>query len=99
MKITICHYPPYASKWNPIEHKVFPHVARSMEGVVLETRDQVKKLIERTKTKTGLKVTANIVEKTYKIGVKTAKKLLDCINIKYDEEVPGLNYSVSPSKT
>ena len=98
IKITICHYPPYASKWNPIEHRVFPHVTRAMEGIVLETHEQAKQLIEKTRTKTGLKVTANIIEKTYKTGIKTAKKLLDYINIKYDEEVPGLNYSVSPSE-
>ena len=23
LSIRVCHYPPYASKWNPIEHKVF----------------------------------------------------------------------------
>ncbi|WP_369122804.1 ISAzo13-like element transposase-related protein [Rickettsiales endosymbiont of Trichoplax sp. H2] len=55
------HYPPYSSKWNPIEHKVFPHIARVMDGVILRTHDQVRKLIENTKTKTGLRVTANIM--------------------------------------
>ena len=30
----ICHYPPYASKWNPIEHRLFAHVHRAMQGVV-----------------------------------------------------------------
>lgn len=98
IKITVCHYPPYSSKWNPIEHRVFPHVTRAMEGVVLETHEQAKKLIEKTSTKTGLKVTASIVNKAYKTGVKVAKKLLDYINIEYDEEVPGLNYSINPSK-
>ena len=98
IKITVCHYPPYTSKWNPIEHRVFPHVARTMEGIVLETREQVKKLIEKTSTKAGLKVTANIIDKAYKIGIRVAKKLLENINIEYDDEVPGLNYSINPSK-
>lgn len=98
MKITICHYPPYASKWNPIEHRVFPHVTRAMEGVMLNTHEQAKELIEKTKTKSGLKVTASIVNKVYKTGVVMAKKLLDNVNIKYDEEVPDLNYSINPSE-
>jgi hypothetical protein len=25
----VAHYPPYTSKWNPIEHKVFPHITRA----------------------------------------------------------------------
>jgi len=30
VEIRIAHYPPYTSKWNPIEHRVFPHVTRAM---------------------------------------------------------------------
>jgi len=99
IKITICHYPPYVSKWNPIEHRVFPHVSRAMEGVMLESHEQVQALIERATTKTGLKVTANIIKKAYNIGQVVSKKALDYINIKYDAVVPGLNYSISPLAT
>ena len=74
IKITICHYPPYASKWNPIEHKVFPHVSRAMEGEILKTHEQVRNLIEQTKTKTGLKVTANIIAKYIKQENPSLKK-------------------------
>lgn len=97
IKITICHYPPYASKWNPIEHRVFPHVTLAMEGVVLETHEQVRTLMEKTTTKTGLQVTVNIIKKTYNIGKVVSKKALDYLNIKYDDIVPGLNYSISPA--
>jgi hypothetical protein len=98
IKINICHYPPYTSKWNPIEHRVFPHVTRAMEGIVLETHEQVKSLIEKASTTTGLKVTANIIDREYKIGISVAKKFLKGVNIKYDDVVPGLNYSIAPSK-
>ena len=30
MPLKIVHYPPYTSKWNPIEHRVFPHVTRAL---------------------------------------------------------------------
>lgn len=99
ISVTICHYPPYTSKWNPIEHRVFPHVTRAMEGVVLETHEQVKKLIEKTHTKTGLEVTVNIIKKLYKIGKSVEKKLLSNVNIQYGNEVPGLNYSIHPYAT
>lgn len=98
MKITICHYPPYTSKWNPIEHRVFPHITRSMEGLMLETHEQVQALMEKTTTKTGLHVTANIINKLYKLGRVVSKKMIDHINIKYGDILPGLNYSISPIK-
>jgi hypothetical protein len=97
VSITICHYPPYTSKWNPIEHRVFPHVTRAMEGVVLDSHEQVQKLIEKTTTKTGLKVTVDIIKKVYELGKTVPKKLLEHVNIKYGEEVSGLNYSIYPS--
>lgn len=99
IKIIICHYPPYASKWNPIEHRVFPHVTRAMEGITLHTHEQVKSLIEKTHTKTGLRVTARVVDKVYKLGRVVSKKLVELINITYDAEVSGLNYTVCPQIT
>ncbi|MGI9280929.1 MAG: ISAzo13-like element transposase-related protein [Endozoicomonas sp.] len=32
LKIRIAHYPPYCSKYNPIEHRLFPHVTRACKG-------------------------------------------------------------------
>ena len=53
VEIRIAHYPPYTSKWNPVEHKVFPHITRSLKGVILKSYDLVKNLIEKTTTQTG----------------------------------------------
>jgi DDE family transposase len=63
VEIRIAHYPPYTSKWNPVEHRVFPHITRSLRGVILKSHDFVKKLIESTTTQAGLKVTATIIKK------------------------------------
>jgi hypothetical protein len=35
--IRIAHYPPYTSKYNPIEHRLFPHVTRACQGVIFKT--------------------------------------------------------------
>jgi len=99
LPIRICHYPPYASKWNPIEHKVFPHVTRAMEGVKLESIDDAKKLIAKTETKTGLKVLVNITKKIYKTGIKVAKEALDKLNITNHGELWQLNYTIAPMVT
>jgi len=42
LPIRMGHYPPYTSKWNPVEHRVFPHITRSMAGVVLVSVELVK---------------------------------------------------------
>jgi hypothetical protein len=96
LPIRICHYPPYASKWNPIEHRVFPHVSRAMAGVKLESVDDAKNLIKKTRTETGLKVFVGKTKKIYKKGVKVAKEVLDTINITKHGELGQLNYTVAP---
>ena len=54
LPIQVAHYPPYCSKYNPIEHRLFPHVTRACQGVVFHTMDVVKALMEKTRTGTGL---------------------------------------------
>ncbi|WP_309143890.1 hypothetical protein [Oscillatoria sp. HE19RPO] len=41
------HYPPYASKYNPIEHRLFPHVTRACQGVIFTSIELVKELMEK----------------------------------------------------
>ena len=53
LKIRICHYPPYCSKYNPIEHRVFPHVTRACKGVPLETIETAKHYIEKNRNDQG----------------------------------------------
>ena len=37
LEIRVSHYPPYCSKYNPIEHRLFPHVTRACRGVIFRT--------------------------------------------------------------
>jgi Rhodopirellula transposase DDE domain len=94
--LKIVHYPPYTSKWNPIEHRVFPHVTRSLEGVPLNTVEEAKNKISSTKTKTGLTVTSDIMVKNYVTGKKVAKDFMKNMKIKFGKSVPQLNYTISP---
>lgn len=96
LEIRIAHYPPYCSKHNPIEHRVFPHVTRACEGVVFENVPLVKKLIEGTETTTGLRVTVDILNKVYKTGRKAIQKLQATLKIIADSILPKWNYVVFP---
>lgn len=90
--IIICHYPPYSSKWNPIEHRLFCHVNKAMQGVVFSDYKIVKELISKTKTDTGLKVHVRLNLKKYKTGLKTDKKEVDYHRIQFNKTVPHLSY-------
>jgi hypothetical protein len=93
--ILICHYPPYSSKWNPIEHRLFAHVHRAMQGTAFENYNQVQTLIDNTSTKTGLKVFTRINETVYPIGLKTTKDEVDFTRISFNKTVPHLSYIVA----
>lgn len=95
--IGVAHYPTYCSKYNPIEHRVFPHVTKALDGEVLDSAQTVKELIEtRAGTKTGLKVFANVIGKTYEKGKKAAQEFLDKFPIIFDETLPKWNYQAIP---
>jgi hypothetical protein len=96
LTLRVAHYPPYCSKHNPIEHRVFPHITRACEGVVFESVPLVKQLIERTRTRTGLQVTVDILNRVYETGRKAADRLKATLNIALDPLLPKWNYTISP---
>ena len=98
IEIRIAHYPPYASKWNPIEHRLFPHITRAMQGALLKSHLMVKELLEKTKTKTGLKVIASIANEIYETGLKVTKGFKKNMKIIFDEYLGRWNYRAVPMK-
>jgi hypothetical protein len=96
IEIRIAHYPPYTSKYNPIEHRLFPHVSRMCEGVIFESVQTLKELMEKTTTRTGLKVFTTILDKTYQKGRKVAADFKTNMKIVFDELLPQWNYTAKP---
>ena len=96
LSVIVCHYPPYCSKWNPIEHRLFSQVHKAMEGVVFLDYITVQKLIEQTSTKTGLTVVVRLNLKNYNIGIKVNKTDIDEKRIAYHPVIPELNYRIFP---
>jgi hypothetical protein len=96
LSVIVCHYPPYCSKWNPIEHRLFCHVHKAMEGVVFTDYETVQKLMEQTSTKTGLTVVVRLNLKQYQKAEKTDKTQMDEKHIAYHPSIPELNYRIYP---
>ena len=96
IEIRIAHYPPYTSKYNPIEHRLFPHVTRACEGVIFTSIELVKSLIEKTSTKTGLRVIVNLIDKVYDKGRQVMDGFKENLPIIFDEYLPKWNYRAIP---
>ena len=96
VQVRVAHFPPYTSKWNPVEHRVFPHITRSLKGVILRSYEYVKELIENATTKTGLKVNAHIVKKVYQTGRKYSDNFKENMKIVLDDFLGQWNYKAIP---
>ncbi len=96
IEIRIAHYPPYTSKYNPIEHRLFPHVSRACQGVIFESVEIVEELIAKTKTKTGLQVFTTILNGVYEIGRQVTQEFKQTMNIVFDDYLPQWNYTAVP---
>ena len=99
IEIRIAHYPPYCSKYNPIEHRLFPHVTRACQGVIFTSLALVKELMEKTRTSKGLQVVVDIIEKVYQTGRKAAEDFKTNMRIIFDELLPQWNYRALPNQT
>ena len=97
LEIRVAHYPPYASKYNPIEHRLFPHLTRVCRGMILHSIDLVAKLMGKAKTRTGLSVVVAILDKVYKTGRQVSQATKNAVNLVRDTVLPRWNYRILPN--
>lgn len=94
--VTVCHYPPGSSKWNPIEHRLFSEISKNWQGKPLDSFETILKYIRTTKTKTGLKVNARLTTKMYRTGQAISGQEMDALLLKRHATFPNWNYTLSP---
>ena len=98
LEVTVAHYSPGTSKWNPIEHRLFAEISKNWAGIPLANYETMLKYIRSTKTKTGLKIKAHLVRKKYKKGKKVADEQMSQIQIDKHDTLPDWNYTITPRK-
>lgn len=96
LSVTVSHYPTGASKWNPIEHRLFSEVSKSFSGVPLTSFDLMLQLLEETTTETGLRVEATRVEKTYERGITVSDEEMAALALEKHATCPQWNYTIRP---
>lgn len=92
--VMVCHYPTGASKWNPIEHRLFGPISINWAGQPLRTFEIMLAYIRGTLTQSGLQVFAFLVEKVYVRGIKVADEVMQSLNLKRHATCPNWNYTI-----
>ncbi len=96
LTVTVCHYPPGTSKWNPIEHRLFSQISRNWAGRPLDSYESVLNYIRTTTTKGGLEVTAYLNETHYEKGLKITKEQVKTLALGPHAVQPKQNYTLQP---
>ncbi len=96
IEIRIAHYPPYTSKYNPIEHRLFPHLSRACKGVIFDSVNTVSELMAKATTNKGLQVFTTILARTYQTGKKVTEGFKETMEIVFDDFLPQWNYTAKP---
>jgi len=94
--VTVAHYPPGASKWNPIEHRLFSEISKNWAGKPLRSYETILKLIRSTRTTTGLRIRAHLVRKKYLKGIKVTNHQMDELDLEEHDPLPRWNYTLHP---
>lgn len=97
--ITMMHYPPGASKWNLIEHRMFSLISENWAGEPLVSYEAMLKFIRRTRSATGFHCKAHLDTTWYPLGRKITKAERAKLRIKDRRILPKWNYMIWPRTT
>jgi hypothetical protein len=97
LTLTVAHYPTGASKWNPIEHRLFSEISKNWAGEPLDSYQKILKFIRSTKTQTGLSVSAHLDRRQYPTGTEPTPVQLQSLRLRPHAVLPKWNYTISPN--
>lgn len=98
VSVSVCHYPPGTSKWNPIEHRLFPEISKNWQGRPLDSYDTCLNYISTTRTSSGLRVRAYLDTKDYEKGIEIADHEMAQLRLEGHETLPRWNYTLRPRR-
>ncbi|MEW9556555.1 ISAzo13 family transposase [Nonomuraea sp. NPDC050783] len=97
LTVTVCHFPPGTSKWNKIEHRLFSHITLNWRGRPLTSHEVVVNSIAATRTRTGLRVHAELDTGAYPTGISVSRDYLRSLPITAHEHRGTWNYTIAPT--
>ena len=96
LSIVVSHFPPGTSKWNRVEHRLFSFISSNWRGEPLRDYETIVRLITKTTTAKGLKVTCRLDRRRYPVGRKVSDKEIATVNLAPDSFHGEWNYIIRP---
>jgi hypothetical protein len=96
IEVMVCHYPTGASKWNPIERRLFSYISLNWAGKPLRSFETVLNYIRGTTTKAGLIVEACLFDREYEKKIKVSDQEMQALNLHRRRVCPTWNYIIKP---
>ena len=96
LHVTVCHYPSGASKWNPVEHRLFGPVSINWAGQPLRSLEMLLGWVRGTEVG-GVGVTASLDRATYPTKVKVSKTEMETTGLGEARGLPGLELHHQPT--
>ena len=97
--VTVCHYPTGASKWNPIEHRLFSEISKHWSAQPLSDYETIVRLIRGTRTRTGLVVNCTLNTRSYPTDVIVSNEQMKELELLLHPKLPHWNYTLLPRPT
>ena len=102
LRIRVAHYPTGASKWNPVEHRLFGPISTNWAGQPLVDYNTICQFIRHTRTTSGARCKVFLDHRNW----PTQKELgaagivppsRSPIAIRHARVLPNLNYTIDPA--
>lgn len=98
LSVSVCHFPPGASKWNKVEHRLFSFISSNWRGEPLRDYETIVNLISRTTTVAGLQVTCRLDRRKYATGRRVTDEEMTRVNLRPATFHGEWNYTIRPAR-
>ena len=104
LRIRVAHYPPGASKWNPVEHRLFGPISTNWAGQPLVDYRTICEFIRHTHTSSGARCRATLDDRYWPTGQEMKDRglapapLVPSGALRHSRTLPKLNYTILPSR-
>lgn len=98
LTVTVTHYPTGASKWNPIEHRMFSLISANWAGEPLTDYATLLNFIRRTTSSTGFSCEAQLDQFAYQTGIKVSDQQMAQLAYRHHKRLALWNYTFFPHR-
>lgn len=96
LTITVGHYPAGASKWNPIEHRMFNLISANWAGEPLTSYEVMLQHIRTTRSAAGFRCRASLDPRFYPAHIKVSEQAKARVRLSRHRVLSQWNYTIRP---